>query len=402
MAITKEVTQQYKNELRMSSRTTRQLKNEVSKLEEEKGELLEEIAEKDQQLIDLQTDFDDLSAKYNAALCKSTGKKKDPELKNLAMVAYLSKATKRHIWRTVKFLGDDDQLYEVVFKVLDLYGPKTHWITGQESPDELRTLTIERQEWVELYTTNIRTAINEQWSYVQSEQKKHALAWMKGDGTTHQALPTCEDMWLVVNRKLDDEDPKRASYLEDLFEWWVNCHLAACAGSTHFGDKTRRTFAVSVAKVKNSSNKLAVPPSTEAMAYVMYENCYDKWQEIHKWKEVENNVADVPKYSSKHHEETKKWKGKYSDSCNGQNPYGGWDDDGLNRFLEVKEHISKMRKEEMERILPVDTTCADSLFAKHLANKKRKNKDADKEPAKKAAKASKSSTKKIIIACDED
>jgi hypothetical protein len=167
----------------------------------------------------------------------------------------------------------------------------------------------------------------------------------------------------------DDEnpDPKK----EKKFDLYLT-FLSAVAGSGIFGDKARCTDPVSLCMT--TDGKAAVPPSTEAMCLIMYNNCRQKWLNMHQYKELDKLAGDIPKYSSKRHEETKQLMGKYLDSCSGNSPYGGLSNKGIKAFNALTKAIRTLRNENAADILPVEKFAA-ARFLK-IDNEERKRKKA--------------------------
>jgi hypothetical protein len=128
--------------------------------------------------------------------------------------------------------------------------------------------------------------------------------------------------------------------------------LSTCAGSSTFGEKHRRQFTIS--QCKTAGGHAAVPPGSEALVMVMYENCYQKWLHMHEYKEIQKKKGNIPKYSSKKHEETKQWMGRYSDSCSGNSPYGGWSREGIKSFNEHSAIFKTLREENSDTYRSVE------------------------------------------------
>lgn len=287
----------------------------------------------------LQAEFTDLQESYSKILADSAGTSKKDEDKNPAMIREINSIVKRIMWRNNKFLGSDKQLWEISTEVLDELGLDSCTHVAGESKERHREVEVNRNEWLLLYSTNVREAFNEQRSYVQSEMKKIGLAYMLNDGENTKDLPTFDEMLPIVRREITSEDSDTITRNQELFDFWLEL-LGACAGQTYYGKKQRRTVCVSTATTKEG--KVAVPPSTEAMALVMYDNCHSKWVEMHKYKEMEKNKGDVPKYS-KRNVATHRFKAKHSDSCSGQAPYGGWSSAGIILFNKMKKMIRDNR-----------------------------------------------------------
>lgn len=353
----------------MASKQYKSLKAKYEKLELTNAKNCNDYNDLVEQFNELTAEHKELLEKYRATLSTSSGKKKSSEEKNEFMVQQIFTCMKRIRWRVVKFVGNDQQLMDCAFGCLDHLNIKEYTHKDGENEEEIDR---KRDEWVALYGTDVRAAINEQRSYVQSEQKKLALARLKGNeklSIEPQDLPTIEEMWKVVTRDIESDDENVTKKNEELFDWWLD-HVGACAGNTYFGKKVRRTQNISTA-VNQMDGKLCVPPSTEAMAFLMYENCRQKWIEHHLYREVEGNTGDIPKYSKKH-PETHRFKALYSDSNSGQSPYGGWDSAGIKRFNELKKAIGDLRKSNPEHLAEVESAAVQRLHNKAVEERKKK------------------------------
>ena len=119
--------------------------------------------------------------------------------------------------------------------------------------------------------------------------------------------------------------------------------------SHNYGERQRRMHPMTTCPLRDNPRLLAITPSTEAAGFLIYENCHPKWGEMNKWRHVEGNKGKFPKYSAKHHEETKRWQTLYSDNCSGQDPYGGWSKEGLKRFGEITKMIKENRKDKEKK-----------------------------------------------------
>jgi hypothetical protein len=321
----------------------------------------------------LQRVHKDLQTKYRASLSTCTGKKKKAEKSDIT-VREINNQVKRIKWRTLKFVGNDDQLLSAATSVLDLLNIKDLMFTKDDDEDRIAEVQANRDEWVALYGTDVRSAVNEQRSYVQAQQKKIAITWLEGSeklGLDAKPLPTVSEMWQVVLRNIEVEGDEEATrQREILFDWWTE-HVGACAGNTYYSKKIRRTQQLSIAIAPDG--KKCVPPSTEAMAFLMYENCHVKWTEMSKFH-AEGNSGNIPKYS-KDNAATHRFKARYSDSCTGQSPYGGWGSDGIKRFNELKKAITDMRMNDADRIAMVEQACVDRLHERAVAERKKKLSD---------------------------
>ena len=278
-----------------------------------------------------------LVGKYKLAMEQLASSRSPDSTKNDGMVMQTKKMAKGEGWRTFKFINSNKHLRKASIIILDLLELEDCTTYHDDSEERVQEVAVAREQWLNLYSTDVRAGNNEQRSYVQSEMKKIALAWMKSGKT----LPTPAEFAKIAQRDLDVSTLESKLSGEEIFDMYM-LMLSACSGSSTFGEKHRRSFTIS--KCKTKKGKQAVPPGSEALVMVMYENCYDKWLEMHKYKEVEKNPGNIPKYSSKRHEETKQWMSKYSDSCCGNSPYGGWSKEGIESFNQHGTIFKNLRK----------------------------------------------------------
>ena len=145
---------------------------------------------------------------------------------------------------------------------------------------------------------------------------------------------------------------------------------------------------MSYAHIGDDEEMYLVPPSSEAMTYVLYVNCYPKWREFYKWRHVENNKGNLPKYTKKD-DSTKRFMAVFSNNCSGQEKFGGWSEDGVNLFDDITEQVAKNRKDRKAEILKIDEeVCArldDAFQAEQLRLAQERGEDVDAIKARKEA-----------------
>ena len=306
-----------------------------------------------------------LQEKYHSTLAKVGGTKAQDNLKNKAMVDQVRRTVKKKLWAFVKFIGNDKQLAQATTLLIDLMKLKDLMHVEGESEAQKEEINEKCAEFRVLYSTDVRQATNDQRSYYQGEAKKIYTDHRKNGGDPISYAEFKEVAFRDVTDNDNNLDPKKVKIF-DLYALM----LSACSGSSTYGEKQRRTLPVSTAKKEDG--RFAVPFSTEAMVLVMFDNCVQKWDNIHQFKEVEKNIAKVPKYSPKKHEETKQWMTKYSDACSGNCPYGGWSKDGIKLFKDLSSEIKDLRETRSELCLEVETAAVQRFHDLYVAERKRK------------------------------
>ena len=183
---------------------------------------------------------------------------------------------------------------------------------------------------------------------------------MKGDDKVPgRHLPTMEDFHRVILRQVDDEDPARAAYLGGLFNWYVESLLPCVVGCGNFSETTRRSTIVSDVKRKDVPGKSGIPPSSEAMVFILLDNNHKKWQLFHKYREEDKKPGYLPKFR-KDDIDSHVYKGKWSDG-GGSSPFGGWSTAGINYFYDICVEIRNNRKENRDHVRRVETQAMEAL-----------------------------------------
>eukprot|EP00797_Seminavis_robusta_P004556 Sro1299_g260681.1 (241) ;mRNA; r:13605-14327 len=173
-------------------------------------------------------------------------------------------------------------------------------------------------------------------------------------------MPTPEQLKAVVMREVPLEDlAQDASAQEKAAREEIKLHsslyteklLPCVAGaSSWFRESIRHNQLISVAKWKG---KLCVPPGSEAMTLLIYENSYTRWNLCFQ---PGNNDCGRKKWTapkSSKDSETKKFATKYSNSKVGNAKYGGWSNAGRRRYnalkLEVQDARAKPNAQDAEQ-----------------------------------------------------
>lgn len=307
-----------------------------------------------------------LQVKYRATLAKVGGTRSQDQLKNQAMVQQVKRSAKKKLWAIVKFIVNDVQLAQATLILADLMQLKELQHSEGETDAERELIDEKRGEFQVLYSTDCRHAINEQRSYYQGEAKKLYTAYRIAGGPAISYEKFKEIAMRNVYYEDGNPDPDKVK----IFDLYV-LMLSACAGSSTYGEKHRRTLPISTAR-KDADGKLCVPYGTEAMTLVMFDNCVEKWDRMYNFKHLEKNPAKIPKYSPKKHEETLAWKTKYSDACSGNSPYGGWGEDGIKAFNELTKEIKTLRETRSEEILEVENAAVQRFQELYVEDRKRK------------------------------
>lgn len=299
---------------------------------------------------ELQDKFDTVMAQLQAARQKGYTKR------NTGYADMVKKKTRKELWRICKFMADEKQERQATEVVLDTLKMREFMLTNDKAKDAV--ILQKRSDFVGTYSNDCREALNDQRSYVQSQMKKVANKLLAKE---EDPLPSIEDIYKVATRiiPLLPDDPndtseeavaQRAEHerLMNIFLWYWDDLLPACAGNIYWRDGIRRSQCITVA---NHEGKHCIPASTEAMTAIMYDNCSEKWASM--WdKKKEDPEYKIPK--KKEDPDYEEMLPKYSDPAAGQSKYGGWSEEGLLKYSELVPQIKTSRQTteaaQLERI----------------------------------------------------
>ena len=161
----------------------------------------------------------------------------DPESK--AMIAKVKDYVKEKLFRTVKFVTDDDQLWEATRIVMK------HIV---QQYDKLSNSDIET--WVGTYQEKVSQALNEKRNYAQSQMKTSGLNFQVRN---NHYLPPID---LILKCATRDIDLKVAVELQ-CFEWYWTKLLPNAIGTFAWGDGDKYYTTISNALMPRDNSKAA-------------------------------------------------------------------------------------------------------------------------------------------------
>ena len=281
-----------------------------------------------------------------AASTTPTGKIGD---KNDEMVRLIRQCLKFHVFKTVKFVTTPEGehiLMEAILNNLKMKG-----FTGTE-PE----VKINRENFKRDYLKVCTSQLNDLRNNTQAGIKNAVRAWIEA-GKKPRKLPPIEDFVAIINRKLDLNDPaKLATAL-----WWVDGLMPTftCNGLL-FDVEVRYFSTISEAKTNPEHPDVDITSETEAFGYLCLENNYTKWPKLFELERknpakglksvvmAEKKDGFVEKKNHRHfyRKDYPELSTKYTNPDSGQQKFGGWIKDGVNRYIKIKEIIRNKRVTE--------------------------------------------------------
>jgi hypothetical protein len=202
-----------------------------------------------------------LKTEKPATIVKHTSAKKATQQAiNNGVMNLIKNWVKFHGWAKIKFIRDHTTLQKVanmIYADLEL--------TGQGTAGH-------KEDWIEAYSPVILKAYNEHRSYVQGRLKDAAEDWMNNH---NGKLPTTGQIYACAYRQIHLDRPEQ----HEVFMWYVDAYLPRATGILGaFDEKVRYYTTISEAAPADAPNKKYIPPGTEAIAAVFFDNCRTKWE----------------------------------------------------------------------------------------------------------------------------
>jgi hypothetical protein len=266
--------------------------------------------------------------KYNSKL-QSVGKGNTKE-ENKAILEILKPKVDFILFALVKFIQDYEEEMQAA-KLLVHYG---------DLPEELVKTSELKAEFAENYSGTIKKTLFHRRGYVTADYKK--LYKKKWDAN----IPTLtvQDLVMCVQRNITTEED-----MEKFMEYWEQI-LPIMAGK-HLWHKETKYYTT----ITEATNKLCtthefalITPEHEAFAVLSIENHLQRWRTNH-----EKGVKD----------KDDSYNGIYTTTTSGQNQYGGWSAEGMEKYMEYLEMNMAARKDASKA--HVEQQCLNQLRKKY-------------------------------------
>lgn len=247
-------------------------KTNTSKRAEARADDAPNSDEKDQRIAQLEEENAQLRNNSGQAAAKKsramTKKDRDSEARTEVLTA-INLWIRENGWRTVKFITSERQQDRVTEQFYDSLADNQGNLPKDTEPKPL---------FMSLYGPYVCELLNKHRSYVMGQMKKKCFQFM--DEHNGQ-MPTLASIQKIVCRKLDPQAMKDEDW--EVSTWYWDDLLPAAAATKYlWQDYTRWYATISEAAHPDFPNKLQIPPSTEAILCIFYENCAERW--ANQWK----------------------------------------------------------------------------------------------------------------------
>ena len=186
----------------------------------------------------------------------------------------------------------------------------------------------------------INPLINQRRSTTQTALCKAVMKRVK-EG---KKIPTPKTMLEIIIRKgltykieAGSEEPtpenkQQVDEWREIFDWYVGDLVGKVTGHKNWGTQRYYGHLATYAPPDDRTNTPYVSAGSEAFVVLMFENCEVKWAYMVRCIEKGVAINDKSVKMDGH---------AFSDRCSGQNCYGGWSNEGRERFKYLRDRISR-------------------------------------------------------------
>lgn len=260
-----------------------------------------------------------------------------PENKALKLV--VKTYTTSHVWTWYKFIADEDELDEIMERILLSCEDGVKILSKVDGADKQEARKELLRSYSLTYGPDICKAINGKRSTTQSALYKAVMDRLK----EKKRVPKPKTFLKIIRRKglqyrteegADGPTPDVIEVVDsnrEVFDWYVDQLLPKVVGFCNWGPNQKFHGHVST-YTQPDSDELYIHKNAEAYIQLIIENCEVKWdyciRRMQQGKEINTK--------------SKKWNNTlYSSSRSGHNMFGGWNDAGRVRFAKLQELIGK-------------------------------------------------------------
>ena len=159
----------------------------------------------------------------------------------------------------------------------------------------------------------------------------------------HGFIPAADQVLDALQVTEEHLEKAENSQQKEIFVWYFNEYLVGVLGKQHWSKEHRMMiYPTSRVEMADGDSRVLLTRTVEAFGLVMLDNCHEKWKNMIEYKKQHGESADLPKGKV----DGKPFRGKYSDAFNGQKKYGGWTEEGLERFSVIMGEVKAWRMQE--------------------------------------------------------
>ena len=243
--------------------------------------------------------------------------------KNNELRKKIESQTKSLLWGRIKFIQSHEEEEHACQLLLKIGNFDTSYVDTKQK----------RADMVETYKTVCKKALFLRRNYATAETKKMIMKRYK----ENKYVLSLDDLIMCLQRKI-----KTDADMEKFQIYWVE-YLPKFVGSMEWSEKIRYFFTISRAIRKDNKKLPLITPHDEAFGVLCVHNGMARWEKEYKKQlavaaaaangeeivETEEDDVQVDK-------EGGKFDGLFTKTTQGQNFWGGWTTEGLEKFIEYR------------------------------------------------------------------
>ena len=291
---------------------------------------------------------------------KQTFIKHDPKLQK-GIKAVIKDVFKEHVYPHYKFMTNEQGMFAIAEMTFDKmsFEDREYW-----SPSKLAK---EKYNFVHDFADYIRIVMLNQRNQHQQNARDWAVKKIQADKTlpSPKAIEgAAKRMNLLGNGPVLTEN-------REFFDLYNDEVIPKFAGAQRWGINKRCHGHLSTHAPTDDPKNPYVTVSDEAFAVVTYEGCYNKWK----------YMGDQKKNNEKVDKKNDSMDNSYINKKAGQAKYGGWTDQGLDRYKALRDSIKRARAKKIT--WEIEEASMKSLRKKHEVDKKIADREADPKKKRK-------------------
>jgi hypothetical protein len=310
---------------------------DIKKLTTETNEQIETLQEQLDKSEEMRARLEKKLAKAikNKETLRAKGRKVLDNEQEKVLLDIIETKTKTVLWGLVKFIQSPEEELTAA-RYLIKFG---------DIPSQYCPTKEDKLELAQSFSDRIKRCIFAKRNYTTAEEKKYYVKmWKAGKPTL-----TVQDLKNCLERKIETDDDMTKFML-----YWEE-YLPKQVGAQEWDKNTRYYVTISQAKRQDCSEAInaklyQVTPEDEAFLVLSIENGLQRWKEEFV-KVQEGKKSDDKDYN-----------GIYTSTTSGQNQYGGWSEEGLEKFKTYVEKNIEARKDPKTAKLEAD--CLNKLRVK--------------------------------------
>jgi hypothetical protein len=321
-----------------------QERQKASDLKETVKALNQEMADVDKELKIAKSERALLQKKLDVAVKKleeqrSKGKGRYVEVNN-ELKDVVDQKTKTILWGIVKFIQSPTEEIAAAKKLLK-HGDLPKNCVGDDPQS--------KEDFVTTYKVHIKKSIFAKRNYVTAEFKKAYMKRMK-EGLR---ILSVQDLLKCLQRDIttDDDLEMFQLYWEDL--------LCRQVGAIEWGKNIRYYSTISEAMRTDNTSRPLITCQDEAFTVLVVENALTRWKEDFENRGKENQ-GNKRKAGDK---DKKKNNGLFTATDSGQNEWGGWNSEGLEKYIQYYQMSKAARANP--KCMEVEKKCLELLRNKY-------------------------------------